>query len=110
MSFKFNLFFVFAIAFVLVVDAVTPAKKDETSGECKDIATNCKGLIANCGDKAFEAHLKKYCNKSCGYCPPGKDCVDLSKNCKTMKDDRFCDSKSNPINIQRMYCAKTCGL
>lgn len=117
MSSRFQLILVLVsiiiIAFAFVADSAAPVKKEETGadGKCADKATNCKKLIANCGDKLFESKLKEVCNKTCGHCAPGaKDCADVSKNCKKMKTDGFCDTKSNPINVQRMYCSKTCGV
>jgi hypothetical protein len=86
--------------------------KDNGGSKCVDEAKNCKDLHSHCTDKPFDASLKKHCAMTCGHCAPPKDqCKDVAGGqCAQMKQKGFCGSSAHPVNMQRMYCAKTCDL
>jgi hypothetical protein len=86
--------------------------KGDKGGKCVDKGKNCKDLHSHCTDKTFESSLKKNCALTCGYCAPAKDqCKDLAGGqCAQMKQKGLCGSSAHPINMQRMFCAKTCDL
>lgn len=81
-------------------------------GKCADKGKNCKDLIGHCTDSTFEASLKKHCALTCGYCaPPQNQCKDVAGDqCTQMKQKGFCGSSAHSVEMQRMFCAKTCEL